>query len=262
MERNAFATPVFDSAPDSRIGTSAAYRRRTLPAELPAASRHDLYRNIHGALRLCMGDALAAVGRMDADDPADVAAVTLRMNELLALFRAHLEKEDTFVHPALEARQPGATTRIAHDHAEHLAGFARLAADVQALREGSTPKRRAAARTLHRDLAAFVAANLVHMAAEESDHNAVLWSTHTDAELIALEQSIVASVAPALRSASLRWMVPAIPHADRVALLSALREAAPAEAFDAALAMLMPHLSQRDWAKLMAALRSGPEGGN
>jgi hypothetical protein len=102
----------------------------------------------------------------------------------------------------------------------------------------------------------------VHMAVEETDHNAVLWSTHTDEELVALEQAIVASIAPPLRTAYMRWIVPAIPHADRVSLLSALRENAPAEAFDATLAMLMPYLGQRDWAKLMAALRSGPEGRN
>ena len=262
MERTEFATAVVDSAPDNRHASSSAPHRRAPPGALSSAPRHDLYRNIHGGLRLCMGEALSAVGRMDADDPADVAAVTLQVNEMLALFRGHLEKEDTFVHPALEARQPGSTSRIAHDHAEHVSAFARLAADVQALREASTPRRRAAARALHRDLAAFVAENLVHMAAEEADHNAVLWSTHTDAELLALEQAIVASVAPPLRTAYMRWMVPAIPHADRAALLSALRESAPAEAFDATLAMLMPHLGQRDWAKLMAALRSGATGRN
>jgi hypothetical protein len=258
MDRNEFSTAVVDSAPDSHYASSATPRRRASPA----APRHDLYRNIHGGLRLCMGEALAAVGRMDADDPADVAAVTLQMNELLALFRGHLEKEDTFVHPALEARRSGSTARIAHDHAEHLSAFARLAADLLALREASAQGRFAAARSLHRDLAAFVADNLVHMAAEEADHNAVLWSTHTDAELVALEQAIVASIAPPLRTAYMRWIVPAIPHADRVSMLSALRESAPAEAFDATLAMLMPHLGQRDWAKLMAALRSVPVGRN
>lgn len=257
MERNEFATAVVDSVPDNRRTSTAAPRRRASPAP-----RYDLYRNIHGGLRLCMGDALAAVGRMDADDPADVAAVILQLNELLMLFRGHLEKENEFVHPALEARRPGSTSRIAHDHAEHLSAFTRLAADLQALREASTPRRRAAARALHCDLAAFVADNLVHMAAEETDHNAVLWSTHTDAELVALEQAIVASIAPPLRTACMRWIVPAIPHADRVSLLSALRESAPTEAFDATLAMLMPHLSQRDWAKLMAALRSGPARAN
>jgi hypothetical protein len=258
MERNEFATAVADSATDLQYTSATAPRRRGTPT----APRYDLYRNIHGGLRLCMGDALAAVGRMDADDPADVTAVTLQMNELLALFRGHLEKENTWVHPALEARRPGSTSRVAHDHTEHVSAFARLAADLQALREASTPRRRAAARTLQRDLAAFVADNLVHMAVEETDHNAVLWSTHTDEELVALEQAIVASIAPPLRTAYMRWIVPAIPHADRVSLLSALRENAPAEAFDATLAMLMPYLGQRDWAKLMAALRSGPEGRN
>ncbi len=247
----------------SPVPTSASARmpamNRPSPRRraLPATPRHDLYRNIHAGLRLCMGDALSAVGRMDADDPADVAAVTLQMNELIVLFRGHLEKENAWVHPALEARRPGSTARIAHDHEDHVAAFARLAADLLALRNAPTSRRGAAARALYRDLAAFVADNLVHMAAEETDHNAVLWSTHSDEELVGIERAIVGSIAPPLKSAYMRWIVPAIPHADRVTLLSALRASAPAEAFDATLAMLKPHLAHRDWAKLVAGLTSG-----
>ena len=231
----------------------ATLRRRALP-ETP---RHDLYRNIHAGLRLCMADALAAVGCMDENDPADLAAVILQMNELIVLFRGHLEKENAWIHPALEARQPGLTARIAHDHEDHLEAFARLADDVLALRTALAPRRGVAARVLYRDLAAFVADNLVHMAAEEADHNAVLWSSYSDEELIGIERAIVESIAPPLKSAYMRWIVPAIPHGDRVALMSALRASAPAEAFDATLAMLKPHLAQRDWAKLVAALTAG-----
>jgi Hemerythrin HHE cation binding domain len=252
MERNAFA--VAESASGPYVSHSSTPPRRRA---LPETARHDLYRNIHAGLRMCMGDALSAVGRMDADDPSDVAAVTLQMNELITLFRGHLEKENAWVHPALEARQPGSTARIAHDHDDHVAAFARLADDVLALRTAPSPRRSGAARTLYRDLAAFVADNLAHMAAEETDHNAVLWSTHSDEELVGIERAIVGSIAPPLKSAYMRWIVPAIPHAERVAMMSALRAAAPAEAFDATLAMLKPHLAHRDWAKLVAALTSG-----
>jgi hypothetical protein len=223
----------------------------------PVAPRHDLYRVIHAGLRLCMHEALGAVGRMDPTDPADVAAVTLRMNELIALFRGHLEKENAYIHPALEARRAGSTARIAHDHAEHVVGFARLAADVQGLRTATSGTRSHAARTLYRDLAAFVADNLVHMAAEEADHNAALWAEYTDEELAAIERAIVGSIPPAMLTAHLRWMVPANPPADRLELLRRVRAAAPAEAFDATLAMLMPHLGDREWTKLLDGLR-GP----
>ena len=252
MERNAFA--VTESASGPYVShTSTSPRRRALPT----TPRHDLYRNIHAGLRMCMGDAMSAVGRMDADDPADVAVVTLQMNELITLFRGHLEKENAWVHPALEARQPGSTARIAHDHEDHVAAFARLAEDLLALRNAPASRRGGAAQTLYRDLASFVADNLVHMAAEELDHNAVLWATHSDEELAGIERAIVASIAPPLKSAYLRWIVPAIPHAERVAVMSTLRASAPAEAFDATLAMLKPHLAHRDWAKLVAALTSG-----
>ena len=251
MERNAVTTTELASDP-YYSHTSATPRRR----ELPATPRHELYRNIHAGLRLCMGDALSAVGRMDADDAADVAAVTLQVNELLVLFRGHLEKENAWIHPALEARQPGSTARIAHDHEDHVAAFAQIAEDVLALRNAPASRRSAAARVLYRDLAAFVADNLVHMAVEEAEHDAVLWSTHSDEELVGIERAIVGSIAPPLKSAYLRWIVPAIPHAERVAVMSALRTSAPAEAFDATLAMLKPHLAHRDWAKLVATLTS------
>ena len=251
MERNAFAVAESASAPYARHASTMPRRRA-----LPETARHDLYRNIHAGLRLCMGDALSAVGRMDADDPADVAAVTLQVNELIVLFRGHLEKENAWIHPALEARQPGSTTRIAHDHKDHVAAFAQIAEDLSTLRNVAASRRAGAARVLYRDLAAFVADNLVHMAAEEAEHNAVLWSTHSDEELASIERAIVGSIAPPLKSAYLRWIMPAIPHAERVAVLSALRASAPAEAFDATLAMLKPHLPHRDWAKLIAALTS------
>ena len=253
MDRNASNTAVIDFVPVATYATRSAPRR----AAASTVPRHDLYRNVHNGLRLCMADALGAVGRMDADDPADVAAVTLRMNELIALFRAHLDKENAFIHPALEVRRAGSTSRIAHDHAEHIEGFARLAADVQALRNATRGTRADAARTLYRDLAAFVADNLVHMAAEESDHNAALWATHTDEELAGIERAIIASVPPALLSANLRWMIPAIPHADRLAMLTGLRANLPAQAFDATLSLLMPHLADGEWAKLLAGLGGG-----
>src|SRR6185312_7639700 len=143
-----------------------------------------------------MCETLTAVARMDPDDPADVAAIVTRVNELVSLCSGHLANEDAFVHPAMEARRPGSTARGAHDHAEHLQGFVRLAQDVDALRTAHAGSRAAAAAALGRDLAAFVAYNLVHMAAEERDHNAVLWATHTDDELRAIEASIVASIPP------------------------------------------------------------------
>jgi hypothetical protein len=241
----------------ARHATASEHACDARKPALTSVPRYDIYRKVHAGLRACMCEALTAVARMDPDDPADVAAIVVRVEELVTLCGGHLANEDAFVHPAMEARRPGSTARGAHDHAEHLQGFARLAHDVDALRTAPGASRAVAAAALGRDLAAFVADNLVHMAAEERDHNAVLWTTHTDDELRAIEASIVASIPPTKLASHLRWMVPALPPADRLAMMQRLRAFAPPAVFDAALAAIEPHLDDREWMKLAKGLSAG-----
>src|SRR6476646_2152072 len=90
-------------------------------AAAQATPRFDMYAGIHKAMRALMSDTLMAVGRMDPEDPQELVAVSARVLELLEFCAAHLDHENTFVHTAMEARAPGASERIAHDHDEHLA---------------------------------------------------------------------------------------------------------------------------------------------
>ena len=83
-----------------------------------SAPRVDMYSGIHKALRALMADTLLAVGRMDADDGLERAQVTERVLELLQFCAGHLQHENEFVHAAIEARAPGASAQIGHEH-EH-----------------------------------------------------------------------------------------------------------------------------------------------
>ncbi|MBS0320813.1 MAG: hemerythrin domain-containing protein [Proteobacteria bacterium] len=231
--------------------------RATHAPELRAVARHDLYRMIHLALRRCMAEAMLQAGRLDADDPADVAAMNTAMQELISLFRGHLATEDALVHPAIEARAPGVTRHIAGDHVEHALAIDVLARTTAELRSasGSTARGRAA-RDLYRELAAFVADNLTHMAYEEREHNAALWAAYTDDELLELERNIVASIPPQKMFATLRWMATACPPAERAQLFAKLRAMAPAELVDGVLGVVQPELSDRDWRKLVASFEA------
>ena len=51
------------------------------------APRHDLYAQIHKALRLAMVDTLTRVGRLDADDEAEVKAAVAAVRDLVSLCR-------------------------------------------------------------------------------------------------------------------------------------------------------------------------------
>ena len=232
--------------------TAALVRPATPTAATPAtAPRVDLYGAIHKALRLFLTDTLQRVGRLDTDDGAEVAAVLGQLDALLDACRAHVDKEERYVHAAIEARRPGASARIAGEHEEHLQSIAALQAQAAALR--ALPGAAAAAR-LYRQLAVFVADNLVHMEVEESQHNAALWAAYGDAELLAIHHRILASIEPAEMASILRWMVPALSPAERAGMLGQMQRELPPEAMRGVLQTVRPHLDDGAWAKLARAL--------
>lgn len=220
----------------------------------PSPDRHDIYSLVHKGLRAFMAEVLTTVGRIDADDPGEVSQALIQVHGLLELCRAHLQKEEQYVHVAMEARRRGSTTRTANDHEGHVRAFEQLERDVRTVEDNTGVARTVALTRLYRNLAVFVAENFVHMQAEETENNAILWATHSDAELMALQQAIVASLSPQQQAAFLRWMAPYLTPAERATLLGGLKRNAPAQVFGNILAMLRPYLNVRDWSKLMAAL--------
>ena len=211
--------------------------------------RHDLYAFIHKGLRAFMAHTLVRVGRMDPHDPAEVAEVSAEVRALMDICAGHVEHENTVVHRAMEARRPGSSQGIADDHVAHARTIGELRAMVDAV-----PGDDAAARALYRALNAFVAHNLEHMAVEESEHNAVLWETHSDEELRALEHEIHAGITPGQMQVGLRWMLPHMNPGERAAMLRGMRQGAPAEVFEGVLGLVRPLLGGRDRRKLTLAL--------
>lgn len=219
-----------------------------------AAPRVDLYAGIHKALRALMADTLLAVGRMDSDDALELAQVSQRVIELLDFCGSHLRHENEYVHAAMEARAPGASGQIAHEHAQHEEEIAALAAQTTALAKCEPAARAPDTLALYRALSLFIAHNFEHMHVEETAHNAVLWARYTDAELIEIHDALVASIPPQEMMFVLRWLVPFMNPAERAGMLADMRAQAPAPAFAAALDLVRPHLSEREWAKLAASL--------
>lgn len=225
----------------------------------PQAPRMDLYVGIHKALRALMSDTLMAVGRMDPSDAGELASVSGRVLDLLDFCLSHLEHENRFVHPALEARALGASAVVAHEHEEHKEHIARLKGDVDALcAERDSARSAVQALALYRNLALFVAENFQHMHVEETAHNAVLWSRYTDAELMAIHQALVASIPPHDMMFTVRWLVPYMNPMERTHMLAGMKAHAPAGAFNAVLDVVRPHLNTTEWAKLMRSLGLPP----
>jgi hemerythrin-like domain-containing protein len=112
--------------------------------------RIDLYAAVHKGLRGLLCDVLIALGRMDEMDDHEVADVLARMRGALELCKLHLQKENLFIHPVMESRQPGSSAQPAQEHASQEHEFLGLEEAVGALENSPVPVRRRAAAQLYR----------------------------------------------------------------------------------------------------------------
>lgn len=223
---------------------------------VPSASlpRVDLYVPIHKALRHFMADTMVHIGAMDSSDSTEVRQALDQLGGLLDMLLAHLRHENALVHPAIEARRPGGTLRVAGEHDEHLASIEALQAEAAALDAAAPAQRAMLADRLYRHLALFVAENLQHMHFEEAAHNPLLWSAYGDDELLGVHAEIIGQVQPHEMAAALYWMAPSLSHGELAGMLGGMQAQMPAPAFAAVLEPLRSRLSAARWAKLSAAL--------
>ena len=215
--------------------------------------RLDLYAFIHKALRAYLSHTLLLVGRTDPNDRDDTQQALIEVRNLLAFCRSHLDHEDRHIHTAMEARCPGSSARTDDEHVDHALVFDRLMRLTVEAEYGVGPAQPPAWTRLYRELALFAAEQFEHMEAEESDNNAILWATYTDAELDRIRQDIVASIPTWQTKQTLRWMLPHLTPAERTVVMTGLRDHAP-EGYRDVMDMVQPLLPAKDWGKLTASL--------
>lgn len=227
----------------------------TRDADEPTQPRYDMYAPIHKALRAFMSDTLTLVGRADWLDDEDTRAALSQMRDLLRICEVHVHDENGFVHPAIEARRPGASKRIAAEHEDHLEEIRALERALSAVERSRGARRTETGHAVYHELALFVAANFEHMHYEETAHNAALWAAYSDAELERIEGELVASIPPEAMAMIAPWMLRYVSHAERVTLLAGMRKGAPPEVFEGMLGLAAAQLGARDWGKLALALQ-------
>lgn len=243
-----------NTATQSQVPATRAVETHALHLRGDQSNRHDIYGTIHKALRLCMMESLAAVGSIDLENTEEMRQKLSNLEAMLGLMRSHLGKENKFVHPALEAHQPGVSQRIAAEHVEHEQAIDALSDNVAELWACSSAQRGALAQRLYRRLALCLADNLEHMNYEETVHNTALWKAYTDAELQALEGQIKASLAPQEMMLWLRWIARSSMPQQVITMMADMRAHAPKEVFDSAIQLVREQFSASRWTMLSKAL--------
>lgn len=189
-----------------------------------------------------MADTLVALGRVDSTEDCEMRDVLARVEDVLRLCEGHAQRETEIVTRAIEARRPGATERFTVDH-DLLADIIEQLRELAARRDPS----------LYSRFSAFVAEMLAHMAREEWEGEGVLREAFDAAERAQLQRQMDAALATSKGMPTLRWMIPAMTHAERAGLLESIRDI-DVVAFGAALALARAHLGAREFARLDSEL--------
>jgi hypothetical protein len=217
--------------------------------------RHNLYGPVHKGLRLALSGLLIRLGATDFEDAVAGAATLAALRDQLSLGASHLDHEEAAIHPRLAARSAQAAALLDQQHQEHHQAFAELDTLMAALETAEPAHRGAAAMRLYLRFSVFVADDFAHMAHEETVVNPLLWSLFDDAELMAMEGEILASIPPDEHLAFTRLMIAAMNLGERAAFLGAIRASAPEEAFqgvlDGAARAVLP---ANDWQALAGRL--------
>ena len=216
--------------------------------------RYNIYTLIHKGLRASLGQTLVDLGRVDHTDPLALADQLAQTHSLLDFCQAHLEHENHFIHRALNQAQPDIPLQTAADHLDHEREIAELKTELSRIPTLSEADRRPALLALYREFSLFVSENLAHMWLEDIDNAAQLWRNFSEEQIAQIHQRLLQSLSPEENLQSLLMMLPNICFSERLELLGAVRQGAPAEAFANLLALLPPLLPAAEWRKLSAAL--------
>lgn len=239
---------------------------QTVENNAPAPSRRrfmyvprvDFYGPVHKGLRWALARVLARIGSTSPGSKTDVVVVLAEIDELLVAIGSHISHEEHFIHPAIEARRPGATKDLETQHADHEGSAQGIRVLLDAIRTGSPDTRPALWRALYLRFADFTAENIRHMAEEEEVIQPLLEDLYGAEELDELHDRLLASIAPEEMAVFARFMLPANDFDFRVKMLSDARAAMPLSSFVGMFAAATVHLADDDIRALADRIVSVP----
>lgn len=214
-------------------------------------TRYRLLDPPHKGIRNLLGRWSLASGSTDVRTPAELHELQSLTAMVVALLEDHAANEADWIFPLLEARAPGSTAQLLHEHEELDAELLAARDQVMALASTSTVDE---VLDAHLAVTAFQAHYLLHLVEEERDFEPRLWALYSDAELRGAEASVAASLDPSLLLSWFAVCAPARTVAENVDVLSNVRAVLPPEAFGAVLETLHRELPPARLEAILSAL--------
>lgn len=220
--------------------------------------RYNIFNQIHKALRALLYDTALTLQQTHFANAEEAEPALAKVRNVLDVFDKHAEHEDHFVLPAIQHFEPSIVDAFEQEHVEDHALAEELRILLNAFDdETNAGKKLELGYNIQKSFVAFMTFNLEHMAKEELVLNDRLWRYYSDAEIIVLNQKIVASIAPEEMAFTSAWMMKGLSNAEITGWLKAVQTNAPEFVFSALFAIAEKELPYTRFRKILEDLTEG-----
>ncbi|HEX2630917.1 MAG TPA: hemerythrin domain-containing protein [Chitinophagaceae bacterium] len=220
--------------------------------------RFNTFNQIHKALRALLYDAALTLQQTSFSNPDEAEDALEKLRIVLDVFDKHAQHEDHFILPAIQQYEPSIADSFEQEHVEDHELAEKLRNLMLLFEKQQDPRKKE--ETGHAILHAFIAFlsfNLDHMAKEETVLNDRLWRYYSDAEIIALNQKIVASIPPAEMQFTAAWMMKGMNNTEITGWLKVVQKTAPEVVFSMLFSIAEKELPAMRFRRILEDLTEG-----
>lgn len=212
--------------------------------------RYNVFNNIHKGLRTMLFSIQIKWQQTDFTSPEAAATIT-SLETVLYYYDEHANHEDKFILLNIVQQEPKIAAALEEDHIVDHELSRKLRNMLSQLKEASSNEaKEAAAAAVFYALNEFIAFNLYHMNKEETILLPLLWKHFSDADVLSMEQRIIASINPEVLIEESRWMMRSINNPEIAAWLGDVKKGAPDFVYSSFVQMASEELATERFAAL------------
>lgn len=221
-------------------------------------NRYDLYGPVHKGLRYALSGICYQSGSLDIRNDQNLKSFIEEWRQIVVILEMHSHSEDLHLDDLYlkYAAETAMQLEAEHDVLNQKVQNIGIVVSQLEQPETSLTDRLRLWYQLGRDLNRFTADYFNHLQREEGPGMEALWKHLNDEQLHELSVKIRSAIPPHAMMIFLHYMLPAISHQDRAAMLSGMKLFAPKEAYEAVLRLAEARLELQSWSELKSELKS------
>lgn len=221
-------------------------------------SRFNIFNQVHKALRAMLYDTSLTIQQTHFADAEETETALEKVRATVDIFDEHAAHEDHFVLPAIRQYEPSVVDAFEQEHEKDHALSERLRGLLTVYNHAiKTEVKIETGQAINQAFIEFMIFNLEHMAKEETVLNKILWRYYSDAEIIAINQRIVASISPEEMAVTSAWMMRGMSNAEISGWLKAVEKNAPEPVFTRLFSIAEKELPNDRFRKVLENLTEG-----